>query len=80
MDKDIIDLIQSDDYKERLKGEYLELYDRVQKLAIMLDKYDRGVLDFTPTTPITILGAQLSSMQGYLCILEYRINLEINNQ
>ena len=76
MDNNIIKLIQSDDYKDRLQGEYFELLERVNKLDIMLDKYDRGDLDFTPTTPIDILKAQSAAMKSYLYILDYRIKLE----
>lgn len=76
MDNNIIKLIQSDDYKERLQGEYFELLERVNKLDIILDKYDRGNLDFTPTTPIDILKAQSAAMKSYLYILDYRIKLE----
>ena len=75
MDNNIIKLIQSDDYKERLQGEYLELLERVNKLDIILDKYDRGTLNFTPDTPIDILKAQSFSMKSYLYILDYRIKL-----
>lgn len=76
MDNNFIKLIQSDDYKERLQGEYFELLERVNKLDIILDKYDRGTLDFTPTTPIDILKAQSAAMKSYLYILDYRIHIE----
>lgn len=73
MDNNIIKLIQSEDYKERLQGEYFELLSRHNKLASMLCKYNRGTLDFTPVTPIELLRAQLSIMESYLSILDYRI-------
>ena len=76
MDNNIIKLIQSDDYKDRLQGEYFELLTRYNKLANIIRKYDRGVLDFTPTTPIYILKAQLSIMESYLHILDYRRCIE----
>lgn len=76
MDNYIIKLLQSSDYKERLQGEYFELLERVNKLDIILDKYDRGTLNFTPDTPIDILKAQSYSMKSYLYILDYRIKLE----
>lgn len=76
MDNYIIKLLQSSDYKERLQGEYFELLERVNKLDIILDKYDRGTLNFTPTTPIDILKAQSATMKSYLYILDYRIKLE----
>lgn len=76
MDNNIIKLIQSDDYKERLKGEYLELLERTNKLRDFLFKYDRGMLDFKPNIPIEILRAQLDAMEAYLYILDYRISIE----
>lgn len=76
MDNNIIKLIQSDDYKERLQGEYLELLDRTNKLKRMLYRYDRGLLDFKPDTPIKILKSQLKAMQSYLYILDYRISID----
>ena len=73
MEHNIIKLIQSDDYKERLQGEYFELLCRHNSLANMLCKYNRGTLDFTPNTPIELLRAQLGIMESYLDILDYRI-------
>lgn len=73
LDNNIIKLIQSDDYKERLQGEYFELLTRRNALANMLFKYNTGVLDFRPNTPTDILKAQLSVMESYLSILDYRI-------
>ena len=73
LDNNIIKLIQSEDYKERLQGEYFELLYRHNALANMLCKYNRGRLDFTPNTPIELLRAQLSIMESYLSILDYRI-------
>ena len=73
MDNNIIKLIQSDDYRDRLQGEYFELLYRHNALANMISKYDRGVLEFTPNCPIDLLRAQLSIMESYLSILDYRI-------
>jgi hypothetical protein len=73
LDNNIIKLIQSDDYKERLQGEYFELLCRHNRLADMLCKYNRGTLDFTPNTPIELLRGQLGIMESYLFILDYRI-------
>ena len=73
LDNNIIKLIQSEDYKERLQGEYFELLTRRNALANMLFKYNKGTLDFRPNTPIDILKAQLRIMESYLSILDYRI-------
>lgn len=75
MDNNIIKLLQSDDYRERLQGEYFELVCRHSALANMLCKYNRGTLEFTPNTPIELLRAQLSIMESYLSILDYRIKI-----
>ena len=76
MDNNIIKLIQSSDYKERLQGEYFELLERCNKLRNFIFKYDRGALNFKPNIPIEILRAQLNAMDAYLYILDYRISIE----
>lgn len=76
MGDNIIKLIQSDDYKDRLHGEYLELLERCNKLRIFIFKYDRGALEFKLNIPIEILRAQLNAMEAYLYILDYRITIE----
>ena len=73
LDNNIIKLIQSEDYKDRLQGEYFELLTRHNALANMLCKYNRGTLEFTPNTPIELLRGQLGIMETYLFILDYRI-------
>lgn len=49
--RDIIEMMNSEDYKERFKAEYYQVVIRVNGLKNMLDKWDRGELDFTPTCP-----------------------------
>ena len=46
--KDTIELMTSEDYKERFKAEYLQLKIRVEGLRKMLIKWDADKLDFTP--------------------------------
>lgn len=76
MKEEIIKLIQSDDYKERLKGELLELRERLDRLTNLIEKYHNGTLEFTPATPIFKLEAQHLFMTNYLQILYYRAELE----
>ena len=64
------------DWQQRFVIEYEELADRAEKLRAILDKYDAGVLDFTPQTPIGVLRAQLSIMSAYMSILEERAEIE----
>lgn len=49
--KDTVEMMNSDDYKERFKAEYYQLEIRVNGLKKMLYKWDNGELDFTPTCP-----------------------------
>lgn len=72
--KDTIELMQSDDYKERFKAEYLQLTIRLEKLRHFYDNYEN--LDFTPTCPKGLLLSQSSSMQGYLMFLVKRAEIE----
>ena len=64
------------DWQQRFVIEYEELADRAEKLRAMLDKYDAGMLDFTPQTPIGLFRAQLSVMCAYMSILEERAEIE----
>lgn len=74
--KDTIELMNSEDYKERFKAEYLQTKIRYNKLHKMVIKYEAGTLDFTPTCPIDILQAQKRAMGEYLYNLEIRAELE----
>lgn len=64
------------DWQQRFLLEYEELAGRAEKLQAMLDKYDAGMLDFQPQTPIGVLRAQLSVMCAYMAILEERAEFE----
>ena len=63
-------------YKQRMIIEYRELKERADKLATMLDKWDKGTLDFTPTCPMYLLENQLETMKDYVGILQTRAKLE----
>lgn len=74
--KDTIDLMQSDDFKDRFKAEYYQTKIRYDKLHKMVAKLEAGTLNFTPTCDIEIFKKQLSFMGQYLYILEVRANIE----
>ena len=74
--KDTIEMMTSDDYKERFKAEYWQTKIRYQKLHNMLVKHDAGTLAFTPTCPIELLRIQKSYMGNYLNKLEVRAEIE----
>ena len=66
----------SPDYKERFRAEYFQLRIRYQKLRKMVEQWDNGELDFTPTCPRATYDLQLKYMKGYLGILQIRAQME----
>ena len=74
--KDTIDLMQSEDYKERFKAEYYQTKIRYEKLHKMIVKYEAGTLDFEPKCCIDLLKTQASHMGSYLFTLEVRAQIE----
>lgn len=74
--KDTIEMMTSSDYKERFKAEYYQAKIRAEKLDSMLNKYELGYLDFTPSCPIEVLKQQYHSMIEYLMILTKRAAIE----
>ena len=74
--KETIEMMNSTDYKERFKAEYLQTKIRYEKLHHMVVKYDAGTLEFTPTCPIELLKDQKAHMGRYLYCLEVRAEIE----
>ena len=74
--KDTIELMNSNDYKERFKAEYLQTKIRYEKLHKMVIRYEAGTLDFEPSCSIEILKEQKSYMGNYLRMLEIRAEIE----
>ena len=73
---DTVEMMNSSDYKERFKAEYAQLVIRVNGLKNMLDKWDRGELDFTPTCPREIYNDQMEYMVNYMTVLADRAAME----
>lgn len=74
--KDTIELMNSDDYKDRFKAEYYQTKIRYDKLHKMLIKYEAGALSFEPSCPKEILEKQACFMGNYLKTLEIRAEIE----
>lgn len=70
--KDTVELMTSDDYKERFIAEYCQVKIRYGKLKYMLERWDNGILNFTPTCPRSTYDLQISAMKDYIAILEAR--------
>lgn len=74
--KDTVDLMISDDYKERFRAEYYQTKDRHNKLHKMIVKSEANKLDFEPKCPTNLLKMQEGAMEQYLYILEIRAEIE----
>lgn len=74
--KDTIELMTSDDYKERFKAEYYQLSIRYEKLTAMLKAWDAGTLEFKPTCPRKAYSVQATAMDDYLTVLKARAAME----
>lgn len=70
--RDTVDMMLSQDYKERFKAEYYQLIIRREKLNAMLKKWDTGALDFTPDCPRKLYDEQIRGMHIYMMMLEDR--------
>ena len=73
---DTVELMTSNDYKERFKGEYYQTEIRYNKLHEMIVRYEANALDFEPKCSIDILKKQATYMGNYLYMLEVRAEIE----
>lgn len=74
--QDTIELMNSGDFKDRVKAEYYQLKIRHDGLKEMLKKYKEGTLEFTPNCDYDLLHTQLVYMEGYMVVLETRAEIE----
>lgn len=74
--KDTIDLMNSEDYRERFKAEYYQTKIRYDKLHKMIIKMEAGTCNFTPICSLEILKEQAKHMGMYLHVLEVRAQIE----
>ncbi len=74
--KDTINLMNSTDYKERFRAEYMQAKIRYDKLDAMTVKYEAGTLGFTPDCPLELLKEQKKHMGNYIRVLKIRAEIE----
>lgn len=74
--KDTVNLMNSEDYNDRLKAEYFQTKIRYDKLHKMLVKRAAGTLDFEPKCSVALLTEQKRYMGEYLRVLETRAEIE----
>ena len=73
---DTVELMVSDNYKNRMKAEYLQTKIRYDKLHKMIVKYESNTLNFEPSCSLDLLKKQASAMGQYLYYLEVRAQIE----
>lgn len=71
-----VEMMNSEDYKERFKAEYDQLVIRYYGLRNMLEKWDDGTLEFEPTCPRSTYNMQIKAMTDYIAVLEARAVME----
>ena len=74
--KDTVEMMNSDDYKERFKAEYYQVKIRYDKLDAMIVKYEAGTLTFTPKCSLELLKLQKMWMGNYVRTLKIRAEIE----
>lgn len=78
--KDTIDMMTSEDYKERFRGEFYQLEIRAKKLLAFIRKCEdaqiEGKEEPRHDCPLSLLRAQLDAMAEYLGILRKRALIE----
>lgn len=74
--KETVEIMNSSDYKERFKAEYLQVKIRYDKLDAMTVKYEAGTLNFTPTCSLELLKEQKKHMGCYIRCLKIRAEIE----
>lgn len=74
--KDTIEMMNSNDFKERFKAEYNQVKIRYEKLDEMTVKYEAGTLPFTPNCSLDILKEQKKHMGNYIRCLKIRAEIE----
>lgn len=71
-----INLMTSDDYKDRFRAEYYQTKIRRDKLLNMLENWNKGNLNFQPVCKRSIYEKQIKYMNQYLAILIQRAQTE----
>lgn len=74
--KDTIEMMGSEDYKERFKAEYCQVKIHYGDLKHMLERWDEDNLDFTLPCPRSTYDMQIRVMSDYIAVLEARAFME----
>lgn len=72
--RDTVELMNSKNYDDRFKAEYLQIDIRIKKLENMLNNWNN--LKFQPKCPKQVLMDQLNAMRKYRDSLDVRLIYE----
>lgn len=73
---DTVEMMNSENYKERFRAEYYQIKIRVCGLQNMLAVWDNDKLPFNPMCPRSTYNLQLRAMTDYKALLEMRAVME----
>lgn len=73
---DTINMMYSNDYKERFRAEYFQTKCRYDKLDDITVKYEAGTLSFEPSCSLELLKQQKKYMGEYIRTLKIRAEIE----
>ena len=68
--------MNSEEYRDRFKAEYYQVYIRFVKLKDMLKKWDKDELDFENNCTYSTYEMQIKAMRDYISVLEARAVME----
>lgn len=74
--QDTIELMNSAEYKDRLKAEYYQAKIRYDKLDDMTVKYEARTLTFIPKCSLELLKEQKKHLGNYIRTLKIRAEIE----
>lgn len=74
--KETINLMNSNDYKDRFRAEFYQLEIRCEKFRNMLDDYEEEILSYVPSCSYDFLHTQYVYMCDYLECLKQRAEIE----
>lgn len=71
-----VELMTSNDYKDRFLAEYYQVKIRYEKLLNIIKRYENKTLEFELSCDINLLRKQAFVMECYMEILKERANVE----
>ncbi|MBQ8603883.1 MAG: hypothetical protein IJ410_03445 [Oscillospiraceae bacterium] len=71
--KDTVNLMLSDDWRDRLKAEWLQVKIRHERLIGFIEAADQGKTNYRSEEGRAVLKSQRDMMANYMTVLEWRM-------